>query len=312
MISFAIPLAFLLLPLPLLAWFLLPPMPERGAVRVPGSVLAHLERHSLTSRGPRVASPGALVLKGLGWVALVVALAGPYVQRPAIQAPTGRDVVIALDLSASMAEQDMIVAGQKTPRIDVARRQISAFLSGRKGDRIAFIGFATDAFLISPLTWDVTAVSEMLEEVTIGLPGRKTDLGQAIGLTLKVLQPQPSDERILILISDGEANAGDLAARDAALMARRAGLRIFTIGFAAENEGQSTAHLAELADVTDGRFHEATDPRLMQQAFAELEKLVPIAARENSNERRQDWRWLALLIALVSFGLVGWQEYRDP
>ena len=114
----------------------------------------------------------SLALKAACWIALVVALAGPFVQKPAALKPTGRDVIVAFDLSASMAEQDMSVGDRKLARIDVIREKLGAFIRGRKGDRIALIGFATSAFLIAPPTYDVTAVSEMLDEMTIGLPGR--------------------------------------------------------------------------------------------------------------------------------------------
>ena len=312
LIGLAIPWALAFAPLPLLAWYLLPPARERGAVRVPRSVLAHLRHQSVSARGSRAGRPRDLLFKCLGWAALIIALAGPFVQRPAVLAPTGRDVIVALDLSASMAEEDMMVGGRKTARIDVIRGRLAEFLQDRKGDRVALIGFATDAFLISPLTFDVVAVSEMLHEVSIGLPGRKTDLGRAIGLTLNVLQNEEPGERLLVLISDGEANAGELAAKDAAALAKQHGIKIFSIGFAAEADRQNSAHLAELATITGGQFHAATSPSVMRSALAELDVLEPVAPEETAAERRQDWRWLALAISLACFGLAGWQEFRDP
>ena len=312
MIGFAFPWARALLPLPVLAWYLLPPAKERGAVQVPGSVLAHLQQQSSATRGSRAGRPGNLVLKAIGWAALITALAGPYIARPAVLLPTGRDIVVALDLSASMAEEDMLLGERKIARIDVVRNRLTDFLAGRNGDRVALIGFATDAFLIAPLTFDVTAVSEMLDEVTIGLPGRKTDLGQAIGLTLKLLRQEEAGERILILISDGEANAGELAATDAAEMARDTGLRIFTIGFAEEIATQNATHLAELAETTGGQFRAATHPALIRDALSELDALAPVVPEETAAERRQDWRWLALAVALACLAAVGWQEHRDP
>ena len=312
MISLADPWALALLPLPILAWYLLPPARERGAVRVPGSVLAHLRQQSAATSASRTARPGDLVLKAIGWIAVIVALAGPFLQRPAVLKPTGRDIVVALDLSASMAEEDMRLGGRTVSRIDVIRDRLGTFLEGRKGDRVALIGFATDAYLIAPLTFDVTAVSEMLNELTIGLPGRKTDLGQAIGLTLKVLQREDLGERLLILISDGEANAGELAAADAAELAKAMDLKIFTIGFAAEVETQNTAHLAELSEITDGQYQTATSPALMRDTLAELDRIAPVAPAETAAKRRQDWRWVALLTALTCLGAIGWREFRDP
>ncbi|MEM7059208.1 MAG: VWA domain-containing protein [Pseudomonadota bacterium] len=301
-----------LAPLPILAWIILPAARERGAVRVPASVLAHLLTQSAQSSGSRAVRPGELAFKTIGWIALILALAGPYLKRPAILAPTGRDIIIAFDLSASMAEKDMVIADRKVARIDVIRNRLGSFIQNRKGDRFALIGFASDAYLIAPLTFDVTAIAEMLDEMTIGLPGRKTDLGQAIGLAVKLLRPEPTGERLLILISDGEVNAGELAATDAAKLAKDIGVRIFSIGFAEEISAKNAAHLADLANITDGAFHAASSTGLMQNALADIEALAPIAPGESAIERRQDWRWPLLLISLLCLMAIGWQEYRDP
>ncbi len=310
--DFAHPWLLALTPLPILAWMILPTARERGAVRVPASVLAHLLTQSAQSSGSRAVRPGELVFKTIGWIALVLALAGPFLKRPAVLAPTGRDVVIAFDLSASMAEQDMNIGDRKVARIDIIRDRLGAFVKSRKGDRIALIGFASEAYLIAPLTFDVTAISEMLNEMTIGLPGRKTDLGQAIGLTVKLLRPEPKGERLLILISDGEVNAGQLAATDAAALARVIGLRIFSIGFAEEISAENTAHLAELAKITDGTFRSATSVALMQDALGQVQAMAPIVPGDANADRRQDLRWPFLLASLMCLLVIGWQEYRDP
>ena len=133
-----------------------------------------------------------------------------------------------------------------------------------------------------------------------------------LGLTLKLLRQEEAGERILILISDGEANAGELAATDAAEMARDTGLRIFTIGFAEEIATQNATHLAELAETTGGQFRAATHPALIRDALSELDALAPVVPEETAAERRQDWRWLALAVALACLAAVGWQEHRDP
>ncbi|MGD1926204.1 MAG: VWA domain-containing protein [Paracoccaceae bacterium] len=308
----ALPWALMLLPVPVLAWFLLPAARERGALQVPGSVLAHLLQQSAASSGSRAARPVEMALKTIGWIALIIALAGPFVQRPAVLTPTGRDIVLAFDLSASMAEEDMQIGQRKLSRIDVIREKLAGFIRGRQGDRVALIGFATNAFLIAPPTYDVGAVAEMLDELTIGLPGRKTDLGQAIGLTVKMLREEDPGERMLILISDGEVNAGEIAATDAADMARDLGIKIFSIGFANEIATQNAVHMADLAERTGGTFQPATSAALMRDALSFLGSIAPTNPDETAAERRQDWRWLPLSIALICLLAIGWREYRDP
>lgn len=309
-IGFALPWALLLAPLPVLAWLVLPPRAETGALRVPASVLAHLQAAGGAGTARR-RLPTGLILRGLGWIALIVALAGPFSSAPALLKPTGRDVIVALDLSASMAETDMEMAGQKTARIDVIRDRLATFLRGRRGDRVALIGFATDAYLIAPLTFDVGAIAEMLTEATIGMPGRKTDLGQAIGLTVKLMRDEPRGERLLLLISDGETNAGELAARDAATLAAGLGVQIVTVGFASEIDGGNAEHMAELARMTGGSFHAATSPALMQNVFDHLARIAPVVPEETATERRRDWRWVAILAALGCLAGIGWREARD-
>lgn len=311
MIAFALPWAFALLPAPLVVWRLAPPAPQRGAVLAPESVVAHLSRHGDAREGRR-AGVADLALKAICWLAVVTALAGPYLRQPDLMTPTGRDIVVAVDLSASMAEEDMTVAGRRIARIDVIRDRLAAFLASRRGDRAALIGFAEEAFLIAPFSFDVKAVAEMLGEAPIGLPGRKTDLGRAIGLAVKTLREEPEGERLIILISDGEANAGDLAATDAAAMADGIGAKIVAIGFAADLEGGEAAHMSDLAAATGGAFVAAGDAGALDEAVAALTAMAPTARPDAATERRRDAAWAPLLLAILSIGVLMWREARDP
>lgn len=311
MISFALPWAFLLAPLPVLAWRLLPPEPQKGAVRAPESVIAHLKRHS-DATGRSLSETGNLALKTIGWLALIIALAGPFIAQPALLTPTGRDIVVAVDLSASMAEEDMVIEGRKTARIDVIRQKMATFLRSRAGDRVALIGFAEEAYLIAPLTFDVSAVAEMLGEAPIGLPGRKTDLGRAIGLSVKLLREEEEGERLLILISDGEANAGDLAATDAADLAKKIGLKIFAIGFASDLDEANAGHMADLAETSGGRFTSADSAEAMGLAANIVADAAIVARPESGGDRRTDLRWAALIVAFACFMVLHWREAHDP
>jgi Ca-activated chloride channel family protein len=152
----------------------------------------------------------------------------------------------------------------------------------------------------------------MLNEVSIGLPGRKTDLGQAIGMTVKLLRPEEQGERLLILISDGEVNSGEIAATDAADLAARLGVKILTIGFATEIAAENVSQLAEVSQMTGGAYRVATDAGLMQDALDWLDDMAPIIPDQAVTERRTDWRWLPLIIALACLLAIGWREYRDP
>ena len=135
------------------------------------------------------------------------------------------------------------------------------FVATRRGDRIGLIGFASDAYLVAPLTFDRDAVGRMLEVISIGLPGRRTDLGQAIGLAVRGLRRQPPGERVLALLSDGETIAGEIAALDAAELARQAGIVVHAIGFVDEGESDGESPLRKVAAATGGRFFAASSRR---------------------------------------------------
>ena len=309
--SLAHPWALALAPLPLAVWFLLRPQPQRSAVQAPDSVIEHLRRHAAPAGGG-LAGVGDMALKMIAWAAIVIALAGPFQRQADLLAPTGRDIIAAVDLSASMAEEDMVFAGEKTARIDVIRDRIARFLESRAGDRVALIGFAEEAYLIAPFTFDVKAVAEMLSEAPIGLPGQKTDLGRAIGLAVKLLREEPTGERLLILISDGEANAGDLAAKDAAAMAKNSGVTMFAIGFSADLEAKNAAFMADLAASTDGAFVAAGDATAMDMAVRMVGERAPVARDDSGLERRRDLAWPFVLIAVLCLAPLMWREAGDP
>ncbi len=308
MIEFARAWAFALLPLPLLAWWLLPALPAHGAVVLPASVWQVLEHVAAgRSRSPLVL-PQGLLLRVFGWLALVVALAGPQSPDPPLVTPTGRDLLVALDLSASMGDGARDKEGER--RIETVRSLAASFLETRTGDRIGLIGFADEAYLVSPLSFDTRAVGAMLEELSIGLAGRRTDLGKAIGLAVQALRSEQEHERLLIILSDGETNVGDLAALDAAALAAAEGITIHMVGFAPDSVEDSTAHMQEVAALTGGRYFNAATPETLSEIFDEIERLAPVSVPERDISPVTDWDWIALLAALFAVVGIGWRELR--
>ncbi len=310
MIEFLNIWAFALIPLPALIWILAPDLPAKGAVAVPASVLVTLRQFAGARVNDRTGPPADLAIRVIGWLALVLALAGPYQEKAPLLTPSGRDLVVALDLSASMGETDMS-RGEIT-RIELIRGILGDFMRGRRGDRVSLIGFGTEAYIISPLTFDNGAAADMLNELTIGLPGRRTDLGQAIGLSVQMLRKEPEGDRVLILISDGETNVGGLAAMDAAKLAADAGVKIFIIGFAKEIDVASEQQMQEIAIATDGQFYAATSPTLLQSIYREIDGISPISSENPESAPIENWRWPPLLVALAMALIIGWREHLDP
>ena len=307
MIEFARVWALALLPLPLAIWFFAPPLISRNAIAVPPGVWQVLNGLRMGGEGVLAQMRRGLGLRALAWVLIVVALAGPQSKGQRLVAPTGRDVMVAVDLSASMGQpQEGAQKGQR--QIDIVGPFATGLIEARSGDRVGLIAFGSEAYLIAPLTHDTRAVAAMLPEVSIGLPGRRTDLGQAIGLTVQILRTQPKGERVLIMISDGEANAGELGAIDAARLAAQHGITIHLVGFSSELSPENVQHMTEVAEVTGGRYFEASDQDSLVAVGAAIERVLPVAEDAGPQFVTKNWAWLAALLALVPLVLVGRQE----
>ena len=309
MIEFARLWAFALLPLPVLAWAALPVLKARAAVPVPSSVRRLMAAMAMQTPSLVESLPVGVLLRAVGWLALVVALAGPHLRGQELLEPTGRDLIVAVDLSASMAERSDKTTSDGSSQIDSALDLVGAFIDARRGDRVGLIAFASEAFLIAPLSFDNGAVGEMLKEVTIGLPGRRTDLGQAIGLTVQVLRDQPKAERVMIAVSDGETNAGELAAMDAAALATDAGIKIYMVGFAEEIAVENVELMQDIAAATGGRYFPAADPDALATITAEIAQLLPVSADSDRRVMR-DLSWIPLLLAFAALFVIGWREMR--
>ena len=303
------PWALALLPLPVLAWWLLPTLSPRAAVAVPDTVRELLLKLGARDGG-RKRLPRDIVLRAIGWTALVVALAGPHTLGAKLERPTGRDLIFAVDLSSSMDETDVMVDGEPVPRYQVVRRIIGDFLADRRGDRVGLIAFGHEAFLIAPLSFDTAAVAGTLNELAIGLPGHRTDLGRAIGLAVQSMRDQPGTSRVLVLLSDGEDNSGALTGEDAAALAAQYGLTIYSIGFTPALESDGAAILRTVAERAGGQFFAAPTPEALAGIAAEIARLEPTAADAAPVRLVEDWTLLAIAAAMASLGALTLQQVR--
>ncbi|WP_281019624.1 MULTISPECIES: VWA domain-containing protein [unclassified Minwuia] len=251
MIELLQPWALLALPLPLIAWWLLPHAAPAARMLATESALVLLR--AMRPGG----SEGAdrfrrLLLPAVGWLALVLALCGPVTPIGTLVRSSGHDVVIAIDLSASMGRKE---PGQRTTAFDRYRTAVAAFLDRLPaGDRVALIAFGEQAYLIAPLTHDFGALNGYLDELVVGMPGRKTSVGVAIGLALKTFETEEQQRRSLLILSDGEDNAGALPAPDAALLASDRNVRIHAVGLADAEAGGGSDILRTVAEITGGSF----------------------------------------------------------
>lgn len=290
--SFAWAWCFLLLPLPWLLRRKMAPV-ERGlALRVPLLPV---------SSGAMAAAPLASSgIAALAWLLLICAAARP--QLPADTPPlplSGRDLMLAFDLSASMATADIGIDGQPAQRLFAARALAGNFLERRQGDRVGLIVFGSQAYLHTPLTYDLPAVGEALATAEVGLAGDKTALGDAIALATKHLRESPATERVLIVLSDGANTAGTLTPQRATWLARRGGVRIHAIGI---GSGADETRLKEIAEQSGGSYRRASDARALAEFWRHLDAIEPLVRGDSARHfRRELYPWplgLALLLVL--------------
>lgn len=297
--EFASAWVFWLLPLPLLVYFLLPrAKKERAAVRVPFfAEVRELYQHE--GFGQAANALVKIVVLALIWLLLVTAAARPQWIGESVSLPSsGRDLMLAVDISASMRERDMRVEDQYVERIAVVKFVAGDFVKRRKGDRMGLILFGTEAFLFAPLTFDLTTVNKLMQETQIGFAGGKTAIGDAIALAIKRLRDRPASQRVLILLTDGANTAGELAPRQAADLAAQEGIKIYTVGVGASEITQrdffgrvrkvnpsadlDEATLRYIADTTGGSYFRAHDPQELIQIYEYLDKVEPIEQDEET------------------------------
>jgi Ca-activated chloride channel family protein len=297
MITLEWPWVLAALPLPLAARYLLPPArtDARQALRLPFyHELAGLESSGSGRRG-RLRQ----LLAWLAWMLLIVAAARPqWIGDPVSLPVTGRDLMLAVDLSGSMDEQDYVLDGRPVSRLDVVKQVAGEFIDRRQGDRLGLILFGTRAYLQTPLTYDRETVRAMLSDTVIGLAGRETAIGDAIALAVKRLREQPEGNRVLILLTDGTNTAGNISPEAAARLAAESKVRIYTIGIGGGPVGLRTPFgmllqqpsdldpdtLKAIAKETGGRYFQATDTGELAHVYDELDRLEP-SIRDNRTYR---------------------------
>lgn len=315
-----------LIPLPLLCLWLLPARTDDAgdALRVPFQAqlraLAASQHGLAATRWPWL---GLLV-----WSCLCLAAARPQQLGEVSQPPqTGRDLLLAVDLSGSMAERDMQLGGRWVDRLTAVKAVLGDFLERRVGDRVGLLLFGQKAYAVTPLTLDRGAVQAQLQDSSVGIAGQETAIGEAIALGVKRLsgmQELDADkgQRVLILLTDGVNNAGEILPAKATELAQAAGVRVHTIGFGGAGGaggllGMRAAQidertLAAIAERTGGRFFMARDTRELAGIYAELDRIEP-AARAGEVQRPALERYalpLQLAAALVLLGWTGSQWRR--
>ncbi len=288
------PWLLLLLPLPWLVRRLLRAAPEQSlqAVRVPW--------FELVVAGPAgyMKKPLLAALAIATWALLVLAAARPqWVGEVETLPVTGRDLLLAVDISGSMDTQDMVLNQRPVNRLAVVKKVAGEFIQRRRGDRVGLVLFGSRAYLQTPLTFDTETTAILLEESEIGLAGRETAIGDAIGLAVKRLREDSASERVLILLTDGANTSGEVQPMQATEFAAREGLTIYTVGVGADEMMvqdffgtrmvNPSADLDEdtlraIAERTGGKYFRARDAVALAEIYQQLDELEPVESDQET------------------------------
>ncbi len=297
MMSFLWPSALLILPLPFIFRLLLPRAKQsnEAALQVP-----HLSDYQLSETGGYInkKTRWPLLLYTLAWICLVIAAARPQWTGEPVELPvSGRDLMLAIDISKSM-DHPIRHKLRSVSRITATKAVASAFIDKRVGDRIGLILFGDQAYVQVPLTFDRTTVNVLLQEAFTGLAGQATAIGDAIGLAVKRIAAQQAEkkqykknnisplnkikknineDRVLILLTDGVSNRGEITPLKAAELAAKKGLKIHTIGIGNRGSRElDEVTLRKIAKITGGQYFRAYTTSDLQEIYALLDKLEPV------------------------------------
>ncbi|MBV1951410.1 MAG: VWA domain-containing protein [Cycloclasticus sp.] len=319
MIQLASPWLLLAIILPLIYRYLLPPklVLEQAALKVPFLEDFDQFEHSVISQQKK----WPVILASIAWVLLVFACARPqWLGEPIEQAVSGRDLMLAVDVSGSMKEKDFVLNGQQIDRLSATKHVASEFIQRRIGDRLGLILFGTTAYLQTPLTFDRQTVATLLKESFIGITDDEpaTSIGDAIGVAVKHLKNEQTNSRVLVLLTDGANTAGTSPIRAAQLAADHQ-LKIYTIGIGADEMlvrslfGNRTYNpsrdldekmLNAIADKTQGRYFRARNKEQLDAIYQLLDELEPVEKdKQFYRPMTELYHWPLALALLLAAGV---------
>lgn len=303
-LEFASTWAFWLLPLPFLVWWLVPraPVNSSAALRIP--FFQSLEPKMTQSK--KAPSLLKILLAVLAWLLLVSSAARPqFIGDTVSQAISGRSLMMAVDISGSMDEADMIISGRRMTRLNAVKIVAGDFIQKREGDHLGLILFGSQAYLQAPLTFDRKTVVTLLEESFISLAGRSTAIGDAIGLAVKRLRDEDEENRVLILLTDGSNTAGNVEPLKAADLAAQEKVKIYTIGVgSARSRDLDEPTLTAIADKTGGRYFRAANVTDLLKIYKLLDEIEPVSKDELSYRPIQELFYYPLALALLLSALI--------
>ncbi|PKG55531.1 VWA domain-containing protein [Shewanella sp. GutDb-MelDb] len=255
----------------------------------------------------------------LSWLAIIICLARPVLLgEPVVTQKTGRDLMIAVDLSQSMEQEDyQLNEYGKVSRLVALKSLLNTFSEQRSGDRLGLIVFGSGAYLQVPFTEDIVLWQTLLQQMDTQMAGPATAIGDAIGLSIRAFDGSNTTERILLLVTDGSDTSSRLDPVDAARVAAADGIEVFTLGMGSiDTEGEDKVDfntLNKIAKITGGQAFEGNSTGAIEQILQQVHQIAPAKYQQQSYLPKLDlypWLigpmlviyicvWLALTISTV-------------
>lgn len=258
------------------------------------------------------------VLRGIVLVLFLIALAGPRsVLKEAVHKTEGIDIILAIDSSGSMAAEDFTVGSKRVNRLEIVKNVVEDFIAQRQHDKIGLVTFAALAYTVCPLTTDYAWLAANLSRIDLGIIKDGTAVGSAVASSLARLKKSEAKSKIIILLTDGMNNAGEIDPLAAARAAQSLGVKIYTIGAGTKGlvpfpvqdfYGRKVYQrvqidldeetLQKMAAVTAGKYFRATDTESLRQIYKEIDALEKTALEEHGYFEYEELFDRVLLVAL--------------
>lgn len=243
----------------------------------------------------------------LVWLLLLCSLSSPQlVGKPELKVKTSRNFLVVADMSFSMAEKDWKIAGEKVSRWDAVTAVLHDFIDKRSGDRIGLILFASNAYVQVPFTPDLETVNTLLDEAAVGMAGQTTAIGKAVLRGIDLFENDTIDTKVMLLLTDGVDSGQGILPLDAAEMAKKDSIKIYTVGIGDPNSSNSDLDeetLEQIAAITNANYYRAIDAKRLDEIYDELNDLEPIEYEEESYKPRTLLYPYPLAAALGIFAL---------
>lgn len=314
--TFVWPFAFFLISLPILARVFLA---ERSNEDLKNVVALRVPFFNRINGFNRFSIPTYQFLRGLllwlAWFFFVVAAMRPIAYDDSVSLPReARNIMLAIDVSGSMSEKDYDMQGLPVSRLSMVKWVVNDFIKNRKDDNIGMVVFGSQAYTYAPLSFDKKTLLSLFGEVDLGIAGEQTAIGDAVALSVQGVKDTPKDSRIIILLSDGSSNAGTVSVKQSVELAKKLGVKVYTIGIGAQQKmiqsllgammlgGRADLDeetLKTIAQETGGQYFRASSTPELQEIYHTIDKLEQVQADELIAKPRSELFYLPLLACLA-------------